>query len=111
VPRAGVEPARDIVPRDFKSLASTSSATQAEDGEDSTGASGYCGRRNDLWRDCILGPMACKGEARVPQILREVVVEEDEGGSDLLGCGPHLRSGTLDGGDDLAVLEDAHRPR
>ena len=29
VPRAGIEPARDIVPRDFKSLASTNSATQA----------------------------------------------------------------------------------
>jgi len=29
VPRAGIEPARDNVPRDFKSLASTNSATQA----------------------------------------------------------------------------------
>jgi hypothetical protein len=29
VPRAGIEPARDDVPRDFKSLASTNSATQA----------------------------------------------------------------------------------
>ena len=30
VPRAGIEPARDDVPRDFKSLASTNSATQAK---------------------------------------------------------------------------------
>ena len=30
VPGAGVEPARDIVPRDFKSLMSTSSITQAQ---------------------------------------------------------------------------------
>ena len=30
VPRAGIEPARDNVPRDFKSLASTNSATQAK---------------------------------------------------------------------------------
>ena len=29
VPGAGIEPARHSVPRDFKSLASTSSATQA----------------------------------------------------------------------------------
>jgi hypothetical protein len=30
MPGAGVEPARDCVPRDFKSLASTSSATPAK---------------------------------------------------------------------------------
>ncbi len=29
MPRAGLEPARDILPRDFKSLASTNSATRA----------------------------------------------------------------------------------
>ena len=29
VPRAGIEPARDEIPRDFKSLASTCSATAA----------------------------------------------------------------------------------
>ena len=29
VPRAGIEPARGQAPRDFKSLASTNSATQA----------------------------------------------------------------------------------
>ena len=29
VPRAGIEPARNKVPRDFKSLASTTSATPA----------------------------------------------------------------------------------
>ena len=30
VPRAGIEPAREKLPRDFKSLASTNSATPAE---------------------------------------------------------------------------------
>ncbi len=30
VPGAGIEPARDLVPRDFKSLASTYSATRAK---------------------------------------------------------------------------------
>ena len=33
VPRAGVEPARYYVSRDFKSLASTNSATQAQSRE------------------------------------------------------------------------------
>ena len=33
VPRAGVEPARDVIPRDFKSLASTCFATWALEAE------------------------------------------------------------------------------
>ena len=51
VPGAGVEPARDILPRDFKSLASTYSATRARRcaslggwGRNRTGVHGFAGR-------------------------------------------------------------------
>jgi hypothetical protein len=76
VPRAGVEPAHRLAVRDFKSLASTSSATQALESPDETGARRDLRLRDLSGKDRILGAPACKARAERPSGVNQPAAAE-----------------------------------
>lgn len=62
-------------------------------------------------RTVYYGQRLVKGRQESRRSYERKSLRKERAGSERLACRPNLGSRALDGGDDLAVLEDAHRAR